>query len=434
MTLSILRATAFASALCTLNCAQGSDEGGAPYGAGAGSSVNTAPGFKSLAPPMGPPLDPGGGTALSPTPPPGWIWYPIDGAICRDGSPAGLFARFTSSTKLFIYFEGGGACTNLGFCNFNPQNVNKAISGDGQSVLGSALGVVDARQQPGVFSAGLLQGVFDDANAQNPLKDWNAVYIPYCTGDVHFGTRRNATVPGVTQPQQFVGHLNTQKFVGRIVPTFKDKVDYVLLLGVSAGSFGAALNFSMFQDSFGSVKVDALLDSGPPFADQYMPVCMQKRWRDTWGLNDSLPPDCAECRSPDGGELINFANFLIKKHPNARLAMISSMQDEVIRLFFSMGVKDCANADTIDPVALTVTQILDPTIFFAAATYTDGLNDLRSRFAGTGRFATYFLGGQNQTFHQHVFRPRFYESSAGSKSMAQFVTDFMAGRVEQVGP
>jgi hypothetical protein len=114
--------------------------------------------------------------------------------------------------------------------------------------------------------------------------------------------------------------------------------------------------------------------------------------------------------------------------------MISSMQDEVIRLFFSMGVKDCANADTIDPVALTVTQILDPSIFFAADTYTNGLNDLRSRFVGTGRFATYFLGGSNQTFHQHVFRPRFYETASGSKSIAQWVTDFMAGQVEQIGP
>jgi hypothetical protein len=426
---SILKAAAFSCALAALHCAQGSEGG-----FGGGSSLNTAPGFTLLTPPPGPPLDPQGGTPLSPAPPAGFIWYPIEGAICRDGSPAGIFARFTASSKLFIYFEGGGACTNLGFCNFNPQSVNKAISGDGQSVIGSAFGVVDARQQPGVFSAGLLQGVFDDSNAQNPLAGWNAVYIPYCTGDVHFGTRRNATVPGVTQPQQFVGHLNMQKFVSRIVPTFKDQVDYVLLLGVSAGSFGAALNFSMFQDSFGSVRVDALLDSGPPFSDQFMPVCMQKRWRDTWGFDDSLPPDCAECRNANGGGLINFANFLIRKHPNARLAMISSMQDEVIRLFFSMGVKDCANADTIDPVALTVTQILDPTIFFPADTYTSGLNDLRSRFAGTGRFSTYFLGGANQTFHQHVFRPRFYENAAGSKSMAQFVTDFMAGRVEQVGP
>ena len=62
------------------------------------------------------------------------------------------------------------------------------------------------------------------------------------------------------------------------------------------------------------------------------------------------------------------------------------------------------------------------------------MNDLRTRFAGSARFASYFLGGNNQTFHQHVFRPRFYETTAGSKPMAQFVSDFIAGRVEQIGP
>ena len=128
------------------------------------------------------------------------------------------------------------------------------------------------------------------------------------------------------------------------------------------------------------------------------------------------------------------AVLLKDRHGRRCAERLCFMQDEIIRLFFSMGVKDCANADTIDPVALTVTQILDPTIFFSATTYTEGLNDLRSRFAGTGRFATYYLGGANQTFHQHVFRPRFYETTAGSKPMVEFVADFIAGRVEQIGP
>jgi hypothetical protein len=419
-----------AGALLVVGCATGTDDDSFPPGGG----PNTAPGFVSLAPALGAPLDPQGGSPVTPPAPAGWNWYPIDGAICRDGSPAGIFARFTGSNKLYVYVEGGGACTNLGFCNYNPSSVDEAISGDGQSVIGSALGVVPARQVPGVFTAGVLQGVFDTQNPANPVKDHNGVYIPYCTGDVHFGTRRDVTVPGVNTPQQFVGYLNMQKFVARIVPTFKDDVDHVLLLGVSAGSFGAALNFSMFQDAFGAVRVDALLDSGPPFSDQYMPVCMQKRWRETWGLNDAFPPDCTECRNPDGGGMINFANFLIRKHPNARLAMISSMEDEVIRLFFSMGVKDCANADTIDPVALTITQILDPTIFFAATTYTDGLNDLRARFSSTGRFGTYFMSGAAKTYHQHVFRQRFYETPAGSQTIAEYVTLFLNGQIAQVGP
>ena len=42
-------------------------------------------------------------------------------------------------------------------------------------------------------------------------------------------------VPGVTEPQQFVGYRNMQKFVARIVPTFKDEVNQVVITGASAG-------------------------------------------------------------------------------------------------------------------------------------------------------------------------------------------------------
>jgi hypothetical protein len=410
-----------------------SSGGAGPGGTGGGTGgPNTAPGFQNLAPPMGAPLDPQGATALTPAAPTGWGWYPIDGAICRDGSPMGIFVHFTSSDKLYLYFEGGGACTNLGFCNFNPANVNKVISGDGQTVIGSALGVIDGRQQPGVFEAGVVHGIFDTASAANPFKDWNGVYVPYCTGDVHSGTRTNATVPGVTATQQFVGHVNVQKILGRVVPTFKDKVNRVIVTGASAGSYGAALNFSMIQDSFGEVLVDALLDSGPPFSDQYMPVCMQKRWRETWGLNDALPPDCTGCRNADGGNLTTaLSQFLMQKHPNSRIALISSMQDEIIRLFFAMGLNSCANFDTADPVAIGITLGAG---LFPAADYTAGLNELRTTYASTGRFATYFLGGLNITYHQHEWRARFIDATAGTVTIAQFTTDFLNGQMTQIGP
>ncbi len=416
----------------------GASSGGAAGSGGSGGSVgslpNTNPGFTNLAPPILAPLDPNGGTALTPAAPAGWTYYSMPDTTCRDGSPAGLFVKHTTSDKLMIYVEGGGACTSPGFCNYNPANVDSAISGTGETVLGSTLGVGPFRQQPGVFELGVLNGVFDEANPANPVKDWNQVYIPYCTGDVHFGTRNDVVVQGVAAPQQFVGHFNMQKFIGRVVPTFSAKVDRVLLTGASAGSFGAALNFSMIQDAFGEIPVDVLLDSGPPFADAFMPVCMQKYWRELWGFDASLPPDCNECRQADGGGIINMADFLIRKHPNATIALVSSTQDEVIRLFFSMGENNCANMLTADPVLITTGQVFDPTIFYGAARFETGLMDLRSRFVGTGRFSTYFLGGANQFFHQHVWRARFTDTSAGTPTIAQFTQNFLDGVMAQVGP
>src|SRR5262245_32961128 len=56
-----------------------------------------APGFQGLSPPMGAPLDPSGGTALRPAAPRGWVWYEIEGAVCRDGSPTGFYVHFAAS-------------------------------------------------------------------------------------------------------------------------------------------------------------------------------------------------------------------------------------------------------------------------------------------------------------------------------------------------
>jgi hypothetical protein len=397
-------------------------------GASAPANTNTNPGFMNLAPPMGDPLD-GKGSALSPAAPTGWTWYAIDGAVCRDGSGTGFYVRNGSVDKLLIYLEGGGACTSPGFCGYNPANVNQVLKGDGQTLAGSIGGAIAGRQQPGTA------GIFDMTQAANPFKDWSQIYIPYCTGDVHFGTRKNVMLPGVSSPQQFVGYLNMQKFVGRIVPTFKDKVSRVVLTGSSAGGFGSMLNYSMVQDAFGSVLVTALDDSGPSFADndKSMPVCMQKNWRELFGYNAAFPSDCTECQQADGGGLNLWSKYLLRKHPNLSFGIVSSMQDEVIRLFYSSGLKNCAAFTTADPMTIGFAQA-DPTVYVPGQDYTEGLNGLRMQSVSTGKIATYYLGGANITFHQHIWRPRFFDASAGSESIAAWTSNLLAGKLEQIGP
>jgi hypothetical protein len=382
----------------------------------------------NLAPPLGEPLG-DMGTPLTPAAPSGWTWYAIEGAICRDGSPTGFYVRSGTADKLLIYLEGGGACSSPGFCSYNPASTNEVLSGDGQTLLGSAGGATSGRQQPG------SKGIFDTARAENPFKDWHQIYVPYCTGDVHFGTRMNVMVSGLSKPQQFVGHLNLQKFMSRIVPTFRDKVTRVVLTGASAGGFGAALNYSMVQDAFGGVLVTALDDSGPAFLDnpRYMPVCMQKNWRALWGYDAAFPPDCMECRQSDGGGFSGLNTFLFRKHPNATLAVVSSMQDEVIRMFYSSGLQNCASFATADPTTITLSQA-DPSVYMPGEDYAAGLSESRSKWTSSGRFASYYLGGANITYHQHIWRERFYDAAAGKPSIAQWTGDYLAGKLEQVGP
>jgi hypothetical protein len=129
-----------------------------------------------------------------------------------------------------------------------------------------------------------------------------------------------------------------------------------------------------------------------------------------------------------------MADFLIKKHPNSTLAAVTAIHDEVIRLFFSVGVKNCGSFDTADPVAITMGQLLDPSVLYAAPDYEAGMLELREKYEGTGRFATYFMSGFNGTVHQHIFRARFTDPAAGTETIASFTKHWLDGKFDQIGP
>jgi hypothetical protein len=247
--------------------------------------------FVSMAVAPGEPLMPGQSDSVpgdaGVETPAGWDFH--EGGTCRDGSPAGFFVHYspTGSDKLFIYLEGGGACDSSTFCSHNPPNIETVFSGgaqsQGQTILGSltfaSTGQVPYTPTPATaLTPAYSPGIFDFTSADNPFKDWNGVYVPYCTGDVHFGTLDDVDIPsdGVLPDlphQHFVGNLNLKSYIARIVPTFP-KLSQVLLTGASAGAFGAGLNYPMVQDSFGSIPVVVLMDSALPFRVQYLPACI----------------------------------------------------------------------------------------------------------------------------------------------------------------
>jgi hypothetical protein len=156
-----------------------------------------------------------------------WKWVPLEGALCRDGSGTGVSVNYSStSSDLVIYLEAGGYCFDIESCSVNPDSVR----------------TVDRFHQP--------TGIFDRTEPDNPVGDWNIVYVPYCTGDVHSGSKPDGFVEGVGA-QIFVGGDNYRLFLDRIVPTFPD-AQTVLLTGFSAGGLGAVLNAVATAEAFGT--------------------------------------------------------------------------------------------------------------------------------------------------------------------------------------
>jgi hypothetical protein len=338
------------------------DGGGGAGGGGTGG----AGGFKPT------------GTAIT-APNLAWTWVDFPDSFCRDGSTAGIAVSLTdASDKVMIYLEGGGACFDAATCGANPTSV-------------------------GAQKAEHTLGVFDRTNPLNPVKDWNFVYVPYCTGDIHAGTNENGSIPGLAGTQKFVGRRNMEAYLNRIVPTFP-KPGQVLLTGISAGGFGAAASADLVARAFGSVPMTLIDDSGPSMSSQYLPACLQDKWRALWGFDDSILKDCgAACPKKDDYTL-DYSKFLAKKYPNRESGLIESNDDSVITLFYGYGQNNCTGS-LATPVP--------------AAQYDAALLDLRTQMAPYPKFLMYYPAS---TQHTWIGGATLYTEAEGGTKLIDWVT------------
>ncbi|NVB42361.1 hypothetical protein G6O69_31350 [Pseudenhygromyxa sp. WMMC2535] len=319
-----------------------------------------------------------------------WLWVEIEGTFCRDGSPAGLGVRYAeNSDKLAIFLEGGGACFNSLTCTLNPSSI-----------------------ATGKFDPGPYSGVFDDEEADNPLMEHNFIYMPYCTGDAFIGSEPVGNVPGGPQGQLFVGHDNVITSLERVVDTFPE-LDDVVVLGMSGGGFGAASNYHTFASFFPDNDVALIDDSGPIFRDEYLAPCLQQTFRDVWGVDDSLPQDCADCFGADGGGLWNYLPFVAERYPNAPKGMISSESDGTISTFFGFGANDCSAVVPSFPE------------------FTEALYDLRDNVLVEPSWGTYFLEGSD---HTYLGGSDFYGIEVDGVLLVDWVEDLVDGAPSHVSP
>jgi hypothetical protein len=233
---------------------------------------------------------------------------------------------------------------------------------------------------------------------------------------VHAGTNAQGVIPGLPE-QRFVGRLNLEKFLQRIVPTFPN-ASQVLLTGVSAGGFGAAANTEFVQRAFGDIPVTVIDDSGPPMSTDYLPECLQARWRQTWGFEQSILADCGDdCPNPDDYS-IPYTLHVAREFPDRMGGLIETTADSVITLFYGYGTNNCTGS------------LLTP---MSAEDFTAGLLDYRAIVQDAGaNLGTYFVPGSQHTW---LGGNALYTQTTGGVRMIDWVTDIIEGRAAaHVGP
>jgi hypothetical protein len=311
-----------------------------------------------------------------------WTWIDFPDSFCRDGKTAGISVSLNAaSNNLMIYLEGGGACFDSLTCGVNPSAPQK-------------------NEKTG--------GLFDRSNAKNPVKDWNIIHVPYCTGDVHMGTNASATVEGLGTKQKFVGYRNMEAYLKRIVPTFP-KLERVLLTGVSAGGFGAAGNAVLVQRAFAGIRVNLIDDSGPPMSSKVMPECLQQKWRDVWGLKDSMLKDCGAACANEDNFVFDFGQLLASKFNDRAAGLIESVADGTIRGFFGAGLRDCTG------VPIIVDSVPE-------ADFKAGLLEYREAVKEQPKFSTWYPAG---TQHTWLGGASLYSAKIGDKALIDWVTDIV---------
>jgi len=253
------------------------------------------------------------------------------GARCLDGSPAGLFFRAGDPKRFVIYLQGGGAC----FMNSGQGDTNCFVRE--KSALGSSTYWAPTMTD----DSNLLSS---DPSVNPTFATFTKVFVPYCGGDVHVGTRTKPVSPAY--PFYFSGHLIVTAVIAYLEGSYDlAGASQVLLSGSSAGGIGTFVNADFVRERLpnvpdfraapqGGLFFPDVADNftawqngvdGPPYAGQDSPILAL--WQ---------PFENEACVAAKG---VGYCGSVSFSMPFVKTALhISENQEDSNQLFAQLGV------------------------------------------------------------------------------------------------
>ena len=216
-----------------------------------------------------------------------------------------FFVKRGSVNKVVMYYQGGGACWDNLTCGVPVcKNGADPISDD-----------------PDLFTT----GYGDLTNPDNPFKDWNIVFVTYCTCDIHYGDAVN-TYEGQLAPVtvHHNGFTNAQ-VAAKYARDWFMAPDEVFVTGSSAGSYGALFNGARLPEIWALPKYNVLGDAGngvitPDFLDNEF-----GNWNFQANLPDNIPGVLESIISGDG--LPAYLEAVSLYYPDTKWANYSTAYD-----------------------------------------------------------------------------------------------------------
>lgn len=269
-----------------------------------------------------------------------WTRIPVPQAICMYNTDYSFFVRPAEqpTNKLMIYFEGGGACWDGFTCASKGQ-------------FASAYEVTDDEM------AGYTQGIFDYSNPNNPVRDYHAVFLPYCSGDVHSGASVQTfdVPPGVDTKDLIIedgkitilfnGFQNSAGVLEWVYNNFAAP-EQVFVTGCSAGGYGASTHAPFIMQHYANTEVVLLSDA----ANGVTP----RNWIgfQTWDILANNPDFVAGLNGVTSERYNTTLRFreMAKAFPQNRFAQFNTFLDAVQIGFYGLLIGTPVNQENFSQI------------------------------------------------------------------------------------
>ncbi|WP_338023610.1 hypothetical protein [Archangium primigenium] len=257
-----------------------------------------------------------------------WERLELPGTRCGDGSQYKFFVHrsTTGSRDLLFFLEGGGACWDYDTCSGRV------------GMLGAANpnGLADDYMER--FTAKYVSPLVNGADPGLPFKertelvtrDWNIVYLPYCTGDVHTGNSvaLYADPTGQEPPLRWhhAGHANVLA-AAQYAQTRFPRVQKLLVTGFSAGGTGSSAAYYFVRRAINPARGYLLNDSGPIHLSRQLQDRsrgLHERIRQAWALDSVFARLPASFQREDLGSI---NRMLATEFPQDQLAYTGYTRD-----------------------------------------------------------------------------------------------------------
>ncbi len=239
----------------------------------------------------------------------GWDIYHYYLADCRCilGDEYQLASRKGSeSAKTVLWLEGGGACF--------PGR--------------------DECTKEATFNLRKLQSGLASSSPDNPVKDWNFIYAPYCDGSIHLGDSDSDYDVNGEIDHWFWGLKNTSAAV-RLMEELFPQSQEILIAGCSAGGYGTLGTTPMIRLQFPGADLYVLNESGLGLMNPAILPTYRTAYQ-IWNLTHLFPLDCPQC----GDQYIYMYPWMLARDPRLRVGVFSSYRDATFSANWEMAPED----------------------------------------------------------------------------------------------